>query len=83
MRVASAPARAFYEIEAVREAWSTREMERQIASLLFERLSMNRDKEQVLALARRGQEIAVPGDVPAIHPRDLPKISICWGAPTS
>ena len=38
-------------------------MERQIASLLFERLSMNRDKEQVLALARRGQEIAVPGDV--------------------
>jgi len=63
MRVAAAPARAFYEIEAVREAWSTRDLERQIASLLFERLSMNRDKTQVLALARRGQEIAVPADV--------------------
>ncbi len=56
-------ARSFYEIEAAREAWSVRELERQIASLLFERLSMNRDKEQVLALARRGQEVAVPGDV--------------------
>lgn len=63
MRVAASSARAFYEIEAVREAWSTRELERQIASLLFERLAMNRDKEQVLALARRGQEVAVPGDV--------------------
>jgi predicted nuclease of restriction endonuclease-like (RecB) superfamily len=40
-----------------------RELERQIASLLFERLSMNRDKEQVRAIARRGQEISVPGDV--------------------
>lgn len=83
LRVSNAQARSFYEIEAAREAWSVRELERQIASLLFERLSMNRDKEQVLALARRGQEIAVPGDVPAIHPRDLPKISICWGASTS
>ncbi len=56
-------ARSFYEIEAARESWSVRELERQIASLLFERLSMNRDREQVLALARRGQEIAVPGDL--------------------
>ena len=63
LRVSNAQARSFYEIEAAREAWSVRELERQIASLLFERLSMNRDKEQVLALARRGQEIAVPGDV--------------------
>jgi predicted nuclease of restriction endonuclease-like (RecB) superfamily len=63
MRVGESAARAFYEIEAVREAWSTRELQRQIVSLLFERLSMNRDKEQVLALARRGQEVIVPGDV--------------------
>jgi predicted nuclease of restriction endonuclease-like (RecB) superfamily len=56
-------ARSFYEIEAVREAWSVRELERQIAALLFERLAKNRDQEQVLALARRGQHVAVPGDV--------------------
>jgi predicted nuclease of restriction endonuclease-like (RecB) superfamily len=86
MRVANSTARAFYEIEAVREAWSTRELERQIAALLFERLSMSRDKEQVLALARQGQQVSVPSDVlkdpfvlefldqrenPTTHERDL------------
>ncbi len=56
-------ARAFYEIEAARESWSVRELERQIAALLFERLAMNRDKDKVLALAREGQQVAVPDDV--------------------
>jgi len=63
MRVANPTARAFYEIEAARESWSSRELERQIASLLFERLAKSRDKEKVLALARRGHEIEVPSDV--------------------
>jgi predicted nuclease of restriction endonuclease-like (RecB) superfamily len=40
-----------------------RELERQIAALLFKRLAMNRDPQQVLALARQGQQIAVPSDV--------------------
>ncbi len=63
MRVANPTARAFYEIEAVRESWSSRELERQIASLLFERLAKSRDKEKVLALARRGHQVEVPADV--------------------
>ncbi len=63
VRVQRDDARSFYEIEAAREGWSVRELERQIAALLFERLAMNRDKEQVLALARQGQQVAVPGDV--------------------
>jgi predicted nuclease of restriction endonuclease-like (RecB) superfamily len=63
MRIATPTARAFYEIEAVREGWSSRELERQIASLLFERLAKSRDKEKVLALARRGQHVAAPEDV--------------------
>jgi hypothetical protein len=63
MRVANPAARSFYEIEAVREAWSTRALERQIGALLFERLAASRDQEGVLALARRGQEVAVPADV--------------------
>jgi hypothetical protein len=57
-------ARSFYEIEAAREGWSVRELERQVASLLFERLAMSRDKDQVLALVRQGQQVTVPGDVP-------------------
>jgi len=63
MRVANPSARAFYEIEAAREAWSTRQLERQIGAFLFERLAKHREPEQVLALARQGQEVATPSDV--------------------
>jgi hypothetical protein len=63
LRVTNATARAFYEIEAVRESWSSRELERQIASLLFERLAKSRDKEKVLALARKGQQVETAADV--------------------
>jgi predicted nuclease of restriction endonuclease-like (RecB) superfamily len=63
MRVDSPAARAFYEIEAAREGWTSRELERQIASLLFERLAKSRDKDKVLALARRGHQLDGPGDV--------------------
>ena len=84
--VDSADARAFYEIEAVRESWSVRELERQIGSLLFQRLAKNRDPDQVRPLSRDGQEVAGPRDVikdpfvlefldlaerPSLHERDL------------
>jgi hypothetical protein len=45
LRVEDPKARAFYEAEAVAARWSTRELERQIHSLLFERLALSRDKE--------------------------------------
>jgi predicted nuclease of restriction endonuclease-like (RecB) superfamily len=61
--VSNREARAFYEIEAARENWSTRELERQMSSLLFERLANSREKDEVLALAKRGQQVAVPRDV--------------------
>lgn len=63
LRVDDHEARSFYEAEAVSSGWSTRELERQIHSLLFERLSMSRDKEGVLALAREGHEIQSPADL--------------------
>jgi predicted nuclease of restriction endonuclease-like (RecB) superfamily len=63
MRVANPTARAFYEIEAAREGWSSRELERQVASLLFERLAKSRDKDKVLALAKKGHEVTAPRDV--------------------
>ena len=63
MRVENPTARAFYEIETARESWASRELERQVTSLLFERLAKSRDKEKVLALARKGHEVAVPRDV--------------------
>ncbi len=63
MRIHDPVARAFYEIEAVRESWSMRELQRQVASHLFERLAKSRDKEEVLALARQGQTVSKPADV--------------------
>lgn len=63
LRVSRAEARAFYEIEAVRNAWSAREMERQINSLLFDRLAKSRDKKGLMRLALEGQEVARPIDV--------------------
>ena len=44
-KVESPNARAFYEIEAVRNHWSSRELDRQINSLLFERLAKSRDRK--------------------------------------
>lgn len=63
LRVEKPDARAFYEIEAVNARWSTRELERQINSLLFERLALSRDKEGVLALAQQGHDVQRPSDL--------------------
>ena len=45
--------REYYELEAVNNAWTGREMKRQIDSMLYERLLMSNDKESVLAVARK------------------------------
>src|SRR3989338_4720823 len=45
MRVDRQEARAFYEIEAEENKWSGRELERQIGSLLFDRLRLSKDKK--------------------------------------
>ena len=63
MRVSNLQARAFYEIESIQQNWKARELERQINSLLFERLAKSRDKKGVMALATKGQEIQKPADV--------------------
>jgi predicted nuclease of restriction endonuclease-like (RecB) superfamily len=62
LRVGRKEARAFYEIEAIRNAWSVRELSRQISSLLFDRLAKSKDKEGLLQLATQGQEVMQPLD---------------------
>jgi predicted nuclease of restriction endonuclease-like (RecB) superfamily len=62
MRVYSPEARNFYEIEAKKNCWSGRELERQINSLLFERLAKSKDKKGLMRLACKGQEIDTPAD---------------------
>lgn len=48
LRVDKAEARSFYEIEALKNNWSARELERQINSLLYERLALSRDKQGLI-----------------------------------
>lgn len=62
MRVSRLEARQFYEIEAIKNNWSGRELERQIGSLLFDRLAMSKDKEGLMKLVSKGQEIESPAE---------------------
>jgi predicted nuclease of restriction endonuclease-like (RecB) superfamily len=63
MRVNNIDERNFYEIESISNNWSLRELERQINSSLFERLSLSMEKTSVLKLAQKGQIIENASDL--------------------
>ena len=46
--------RRFYEIEASANSWGARELERQIAASLYERLALSRDKAGIMQLSQKG-----------------------------
>ena len=56
-------ARSFYEIEAFEQQWSTRYLQRQIGSGLYERLALSCDKDEVMRLATEGQVVEKPSDI--------------------
>ena len=49
--------RKFYELEAINNNWSVRELQRQFNSALFERLVLSRDKKEIRKLSEKGQII--------------------------
>lgn len=63
IKVIRAEARSFYEKEAIANNWSVPELNRQIGSLLFDRLAMSKDKQGVMQLATKGQIIKQPQDI--------------------
>ena len=63
MRIKNEEERQFYEIEALREHWSVRHLQRQYASSLYERLALSRDRDEVMRLSREGLQVAEPQDV--------------------
>jgi predicted nuclease of restriction endonuclease-like (RecB) superfamily len=63
IKIEDASVRAFYEIEAARQSWTVRELNRQIATMLYHRLAKSRDQDGVLALAREGQQVTTPASV--------------------
>ena len=62
IKIANNEERNFYEIEAVHNNWSVRELERQYDSSLYERLILSRDKEGIKELSRKGQVVTKPID---------------------
>lgn len=55
--------REYYELEAVNEGWTGRQLERQINSMLYERLLLSNDKEAVLAVARNERVPESPQEI--------------------
>ena len=55
--------RRFYEIEAAQNQWSVRELERQIASSLYERLAVSRNRDEIRQLAQQGLVIEKAADI--------------------
>lgn len=55
--------RAFYEIESAKGTWSTRELQRQIESLYFERSGLSRNKEKLSDFVNLQAIQLTPGDL--------------------
>jgi predicted nuclease of restriction endonuclease-like (RecB) superfamily len=63
LTIDSTDERRFYEIEAAANQWTVRELQRQIASSLYERLALSRDKEEIRRLATEGQIVEKAADL--------------------
>jgi len=62
MRMDDENERKFYEIEAVKNNWSIRELKRQYDTALYARLVLSRNKEKIKELSVKGQVLENPKD---------------------
>jgi len=60
MRINETQERQFYEIEAQKNTWSIKELQRQYDSALYFRLALSRDKKKVMELSEKGLVIENP-----------------------
>ena len=56
-------AREFYQNQAIKENWTVRELKRQKNTGLFHRLALSKNKEKILELSKKGQEINSENDL--------------------
>ncbi len=63
MSIEDSDKREYYELESVNNAWNGRELERQINSMLYERLLLSNDKDAVLAVARKERIPENPNEI--------------------
>jgi predicted nuclease of restriction endonuclease-like (RecB) superfamily len=62
-RIKNPDERRFYELEAESQQWSVDDLKRQYNSSLYERLSLSRDKGEVMRLAKEGLTVEKSRDV--------------------
>jgi predicted nuclease of restriction endonuclease-like (RecB) superfamily len=62
-RIDNVDERSFYEIESLKNNWGKRELQRQLDTALFERLTLSKNKKKVKELAAKGQIIESAEDV--------------------
>ncbi len=77
--------RSFYEIEAAASQWSVRELQRQIASSLYQRLALSRDKDEVRRLASVGQVVEKAADLisaPTVRSKQAQGIALVYNPKT-
>ncbi len=55
--------RTFYEVQAIKGQWSVRELKRQIATLLYERTGLSRDKHAAVEQAQTRAEANTPAAI--------------------
>ena len=63
MRIENIDERHFYEVEAAKNNWSLRELNRQFDAALYERLALSIDKEKISQLAKEGQLVEKTSDI--------------------
>jgi len=63
MRIKDINERKFYEIESFKNNWSLRELQRQYDSALYTRLSLSKNKEEILLLSEKGPIVEKPKDL--------------------
>src|SRR5680860_641938 len=54
LKIGDTVERSFYEKQSILEKWSIRELKRQKDSSLFQRLSLSKNKKEILALSKEG-----------------------------
>lgn len=55
--------RAFYEQETIRGCWTTRDLDRQISSLYYERMGLSKDKNALQKYVEKGAKQLRPRDI--------------------
>lgn len=63
LKIDSTLERNFYIKQCEDEKWSVRELKRQMKSMLFHRLALSKNKDEILTLSQKGIEIRQPEDI--------------------